>query len=171
MLSLSLFSASRGRSRSSTFLRREYHSAQLGCDNFNLSSVEEPARSAGAARAAPSLQARAFRDSRTPRSRPTRRGSVRPVEYGAGMRTFNAIHTCVNMRERDVDVYEPRLPTPWQRPSSPSDRNRSAAQRRPANPSLPSCGMGGRRGKFGMRASWTILRVHAYRNSAWRPGI
>ena len=56
------------------------------------------------------------------------------------------------MQERDLGIYEPRLPTPWQRPSSPSDRNRSAAQRRPGNPSLPSCGMGGGRGKFGWQA-------------------
>ena len=161
MLSLSLFSASRGRSRSSTFLCREYHSAQLGCDNFNLSSVEEPARSAGAARAAPSLQARAFRDSRTPRSRPTHRGSVRPVEYGAGMRTSNAIHACVNMRERDVNLYEPHPPTPWQRPSSERGRSISPAQRQARNPRMPSCGMGSRRGKFGTQTSWALSQMHA----------
>ena len=40
MLSRSLFSASRGRSRSSTFLCREYHSAQQGCDISDLHSIE-----------------------------------------------------------------------------------------------------------------------------------
>ena len=147
MLSRSLFSASRGRSRSSTFLRREYHSAQPRRDSSDFHSKEgtcaksmcghsstEPAGAYFPRETKPTFS------SHTSKLCKTCRVSCEDARiYIIEMR---------RMREKEFGVYAPGPPTRRRRPSSQRVRSRSTEQRQAGSPLTPSCWMGGRRAKF-----------------------
>ena len=141
MLSRSLFSASRGRSRSSTFLCREYHSAQQGCDISYLHSMERACekRMCGHSSTEPAgayfpRETKPTFSSHTSKLCKTCRVSCEDARiYIIEMRI---------MREKEFGVYAPGPPTRRRRPSTQRDHSRSTEQRQAGSPLTPSCRMG-----------------------------